>query len=131
MSTPTTPALAQSASDKKTPFQDSYGKFLYANLNHMGREDWLNLAECKILHAVQEPSSPTLWLLVPEEENNLYDGLIKAGYSFAFVSLLQVATRNGVKWIFFDEDHPLIAGLHVFEKEDAAWPLRLAGGVLQ
>ncbi|MAD26336.1 MAG: hypothetical protein CMO44_19425 [Verrucomicrobiales bacterium] len=97
----------------------------------MGREDWLNLAECKILHAVQEPSSPTLWLLVPEEENNLYDGLIKAGYSFAFVSLLQVATRNGVKWIFFDEDHPLIAGLHVFEKEDAAWPLRLAGGVLQ
>ena len=54
VSTPTTPALAQSANDKKTPFQDSYGKFLYANLNHMGREDWLNLAECKILHCLQD-----------------------------------------------------------------------------
>tara|TARA_E500000178_G_scaffold304669_1_gene315613 strand:- start:425 stop:694 length:270 start_codon:yes stop_codon:yes gene_type:complete len=89
------------------------------------------LAECKILHSLQDQASPTLWLFVPEEENCLYDKLIESGYSFAFVSLLQVSARNGVKWIFFDEDHPLIAGLYVFEEEEAAWPLRLAGGVLQ
>ena len=131
MSTPSTQVLTQSQSDKKTPFQESYGKFLYANLNHMGKEDWLNLAECKILHSIQEPNTPTVWVLVPDDDNSIHAELIKSGYSYAFVSLLQVSARNGVQWIYFDADHPLIAGIHLFEADDAAWPLHIAGGILQ
>jgi len=97
----------------------------------MGREDWLNLVECNILRTIQEPNTPTCWVLVPDDDNSIHTELINSGYSYAFVSLLQVAARNGVQWIYFDADHPEIAGIHVFENADAAWPLHIAGGALQ
>ena len=131
MSTPTKPALMPTRTEPAKPFNEMFGKFLTANLNHMSKHDFLNLPDCRVLHSIQDPVSSGLWLLVPDDDNSIHQQLIELGYQYAFVSLLQVAARNSCQWIRMSEDAPVISGVHLFEGTDAAWVNTYSGGVLQ
>ena len=131
MSTPTKPVLTTIQTEPAKPFNEMFGKFLTANLNHMSKHDFLNLPDCRVLHSIQDPVSSGLWLLVPDDDNAIYQRLVDCNYQYSFVSLLQVARRNGCQWIHFSEDASTISGIHLYEDEDAAWAATHIGGALQ
>ena len=117
MSTPVSPSKTRE--QKAKPFNDMIRKMLVANINHISKTDWLQLPNCKVIHSIQDPKSTDLWVFVPEDDNSIYESLIKAGYSYAFVSLLQVCARNQASWIFFSDDNLCVAGIHEFEEAEA------------
>lgn len=99
------------------PFSKTFAKIMYANSRHVSSHDWSLLPNTPLLSIISDDVD-TYFLLVPEDSYHLHQSLIDFGFSFAFVSLLQVAVRNSAAWIHFCPTNPLISGIHVFSKED-------------
>jgi hypothetical protein len=80
------------------------------NKHHISPLDWARVSP-------NFPYGTTAWVPVPKEDVDQLGELVREGSSFAYASILQSCDRNGITWIHFSDEHPLIAGLKVFSDE--------------
>lgn len=105
------------ANETPIPFSKSFAKIMYVNSRHASFYDWQHLQTTDLLHSIHDEID-TYFLAVPEDNYYLHQSLIDNGFSFAFVSLLQVAVRNSASWIHLAPSNQVISGIHIFPKVD-------------
>jgi len=100
--------------DLTSPFKQCIGQHIVLNPQHVQSRDWACIADYSNLE------TPAAWKRVPDDDSEYFERLIKEdGFSYAFVSLLQVCRRNNIDWIYFTWTAPLTGGLEVFNEH---WP---------
>lgn len=100
--------------DQTSPFKQCIGQHIVLNPQHVQSRDWACIADYTNLE------TPAAWKRVPDDDSEYFERLIKEdGFSYAFVSLLQVCRRNNIDWIYFTWTAPLTGGLEVFNEH---WP---------
>jgi len=100
--------------DLTSPFKQCIGQHIVLNPQHVQSRDWACIADYTNLE------TPAAWKRVPDDDSEYFERLIKEdGFSYAFVSLLQVCRRNNIDWIYFTWTAPLTGGLEVFNEH---WP---------
>ena len=100
--------------DQTSHFKQCIGQHIVLNPQHVQSRDWACIADYTNLE------TPAAWKRVPDDDSEYFERLIKEdGYSYAFVSLLQVCRRNNIDWIYFTWTAPLTGGLEVFNEH---WP---------
>jgi hypothetical protein len=112
-----TPYKQQKTADTTIPFSKIFAKVMYVNSKHASSHDWKLLDDCDLLHLITDKQD-THFLSVPDDDYHFHQNLIDRGFSFAFVSLLQVAVRNSASWIHFSPFNEVVSGIHVFSHEE-------------
>lgn len=104
-------SLPYEPSKTTTLLKNALSDILHVSTAHASKIDRELLQTCKYLHVI---GTEPCFVLVPEDDNSLYQKMIDDKFSFAFVSLLQVARRNGASYLHISEGNDAIAGLHTF-----------------
>lgn len=91
-------------------FKQALTTVIEINKLHISPLDWARVSP-------NFPYGKTAWVPVPKEDVDQLGELVREGSSFAYASLLQSCDRNGIRWIHFSDEYPLIKGLKVFRDE--------------
>jgi len=93
------------------PLKNALSEILHVSTEHLSKLDQGLLHTCPSLYVI---GTDPCFIIVPEDENSVYQELINYSFSFAFVSLLQVARRNGASYLHVSPGNDVISGLHTF-----------------
>ena len=97
-------------------FDRACGTHITISRAHVTKNDWVTI--CCWMQDHNHGVRPTAWKKVPDQDIQYYETLIHDnGCSFSYVSLLQQCYRNGISWIHFDKEAPLIKGLPTYLDE--------------
>ena len=98
-------------SPKRISLKNALSDVLHVHDSHISADDKLKLNDCHILHKI---GNRDVFIVVPEDNNEIYENLIRSGYSYAFVSLLQTARRNSCDHIHVSDGNDIVSGLHCY-----------------
>lgn len=90
--------------------------------SHIATTDWALLIKNQSLLYVcgYDPIESSVFVLIPEDISDNWQDLIDQKFTFAFVSLLQVCSRNKAKWLHLSSNNPIVTNIHSFELNDNA-----------